>query len=122
MPQFSFLGTVDHDGHFRIHATSLDLEHIKSCADSIIDQEPDEVEVEFGDPCNEILGCSQQCLTLQNALGRKCIRDQIKDAKKHKKKLASLHLLREFALNPWAANGMETLMGMAQDSCIYDTQ
>lgn len=120
--QFSFIGPVTHDGRFPVCISFLNLDGIKDSADRTIAQEPDEHEIEFGNPCHEDLGCSQECQTLQNALGRKCIRIQVEDAKKRKQKLASIHLSREFIRNPWSANGMQTLTGMAQDSCIYETQ
>lgn len=120
--QFSFTGPKTHDGRFPIYVSSLDLDSIRDSADCIIAQKPDEHEIAFGDPCNEELGCSQQCQTLQDALGRKCIMLQIKDATERKQDLASLHLLREYVRNPWNANGMQTLAGRAQDTCIYETQ
>ncbi len=113
---------MTHHGRFPIHISFLDLDGIRDSADDVIAQEPDELEIELGDLCHEDLGCSQRCQTLQNALGRKCIKVQIDDAKERKQKLASLHLLREYARNPGSANGMQTLTGMAQDSCIYETQ
>jgi hypothetical protein len=50
-----------------------------------------------------------------------CINDQVKAARQRRKKLDVLHLLTDCARNPLNANGLRTLEGMAQESCIYDT-
>ena len=98
------------------------LSILTAFADGAIPQKPDEHKSDFGDVCHKVLGHSQQYQTLMDALGKKCVRDQIDDARQRRKKLASLYLLRDCARNPWNANGMRTLMGMAQDTCIYDTE
>jgi hypothetical protein len=51
-----------------------------------------------------------------------CINDQIKEAREQKGKLDVLYLFRDCARNPWNANGLQTLEGMGQDSCVLDTK
>ncbi len=51
-----------------------------------------------------------------------CIKDQIKAARQRKRKLDVLYLLRDCARNPLKANGLRTLEGMAQESCIFNTE
>ena len=102
--------------------SSVDIDRIRDDADRPIIQEPYKHESEFGDVCHKGLGHSQQCQTLMNALKRKCIRDQIDDARQCRKKLASLRLLRDCARNPRNVNEIRILMNMTQDSCMYNTE
>jgi hypothetical protein len=43
-------------------------------------------------------------------------------ARQGKRKLDMLHLLKDCIREPLTANGLRTLDGMAQDSCIYELE
>jgi hypothetical protein len=44
------------------------------------------------------------------------------EARQRKRKLDMLHLLKDCIRDPLTANGLRTLDGMAQDSCIYELE
>jgi hypothetical protein len=47
-----------------------------------------------------------------------CINEQIEAAGERERKLGMLCLLRPFPRNPLSANGLSSLEGMAQESCV----
>ena len=55
-------------------------------------------------------------------LSMPCIRAQIEAARKHKRKLDTLYLLKDCARNPRGAKGLRTVEGMAQKSCIFEME
>ena len=51
-----------------------------------------------------------------------CDMDQAEAGRQRKKKLDILYLLKDCARDPPKANGLRTLEGLAQESCIMDTK
>jgi len=48
--------------------------------------------------------------------------DQAEAGRQRKKRLDVLYLLKDCARDPLKANGLRTLEGLAQESCIMDTE
>lgn len=98
----------------------VDVEEVQERADRIIASAGNETEFEYdrgwlcdgyfhGEKCEKSVDSSQPCIV-----------DSVKAARQQKRKLGMLHLLKDCAQNPLAANGLRTLDGMAQGSCIYE--
>jgi hypothetical protein len=118
--QFQFAGVVERDGRFPIHMTSVDIDKAREEADRIIALGPDCVDSELGELCLDGYWHSSRCQNMMDFLLEPCIQVQIEAARQRKKKLAMVHLLRDCARDPCNANGLNTLEGMAQESCIFD--
>lgn len=52
--------------------------------------------------------------------GDPCLRDSADKAKLRLQSILFLSYLRDSARDPYMANGLRTLEGMAQDTCIYE--
>ncbi|KAH6708896.1 hypothetical protein BKA61DRAFT_615054 [Leptodontidium sp. MPI-SDFR-AT-0119] len=115
---FQFVGVVERDGRFPIHILPSNVNQVRDDADRVISLSPDDLDIDFGEACWDE-GHSTRCQRM--AFGP-CINVQIEAARQRKKKLTLVHLLRDCARNPCSANGLHTLDGMAQDSCILDIE
>lgn len=62
------------------------------------------------------------CKDIMEFTGKKCLQVRIDQAIKREARLAVLHWLRDSAREPWNANGLETLKGMASASPILETR
>lgn len=81
-----------------------------------------DIDAEFGEVCLNEIRHSTKCQDMMDLLPVSCIRVQIEVARQRKRKLAMLQILRDCARDPWNANGLRTLEGMAQDSFIFDIE
>lgn len=54
--------------------------------------------------------------------GEPCIRLAAKEAEQRLKLLDDIQHLKKCARDPASANGLRTLEGVAQESCIYDVK
>jgi hypothetical protein len=79
-----------------------------------------QIDAEFGEVCSDENWHSTKCQDMMDVLLVSCIRVQIEVARQRKRKLAMLQMLRDCARDPWNANGLRTLEGMAQDSFIFE--
>lgn len=100
----------------------VNIDQVREEADRTIALEPDHVHAEFGDVCLDGYWHSPKCQNTMEFLGEPCVEVQIEAARQRKRKLVMLHLLRDYARDPWNANGLRTLEGMAQKSCIFDVE
>ncbi|QKX61716.1 uncharacterized protein TRUGW13939_08871 [Talaromyces rugulosus] len=119
--EFQFVGVVDPGDRYKVFGvTPVDIEKVRERADSRIALEPNDVDIEYG-----YSGCGQ-CFTKNCPAfidrSRPCNLDLINEAKQQKKKLCLLGQLKDCANSPSVANGLNTLGGMAQNSCIYDLE
>lgn len=100
----------------------VDVEEVQKEADCIISSAPSEFDFEhgYGWLCDGYFH-GQKCeMSIDSS--QPCIMDRVKAARQQKRKLGMLHLLKDCAQNPLAANGLRTLDGMAQESCIYELE
>lgn len=111
---------MERDGRFPIYITSVDIDKAREEADRIITLGPDRIDSELGEVCLDEYWYSTRCQNMMDFLPELCIQVQIEAARRRKKKLAMVHLLRNCARDPYNANGLNTLEGMAQESCIFD--
>lgn len=110
-----------HSGRYRIsNPKPVDIESLRRQLDEVIASGPDEYDLQYG---NECCGNSHstKCPTYNEPF-LTCIMEQIDAAQQRKKKLDMLHLLTDRARRPWAANGLRTLEGMVQESCVYELE
>lgn len=113
------MGTQSETRRFQIFdLTPVDEVIIQEKANQIIASVPNEVNNEYNNGC---IGFdhSKKCPTLLDN-SSSCILDMADEALLQKRRLGMLFLLKNCAKNPPNANGLNTLEGMAQVSCIYD--
>ena len=129
--QFEFLRAKDQDGLYEIYdVTPVDIEQVENWADVIIEkcEECDDYARLSTEYCDSYMGthnprCPKYDDQLEDICGpQKCIQDEAMEAMERKDGLKKLYLLKRCARNPHKANGLGTLDGMAQDSCIYNTK
>lgn len=115
------MGQKDRSGRFPIFAlTPVNEEKVREKADDIIASVPTDVEIEYGDGC---MGFSHSTKCPASfGLDSPCILDMAEEARLHKRRLDMLFILKECARNPRKSNGLRTLEGMAQESCIYELE
>ncbi|EXM04442.1 hypothetical protein FOIG_04658 [Fusarium odoratissimum NRRL 54006] len=65
---------------------------------------------------------SDECDVRMSEWGEPCIRLAAKEAEQRLKLLDDIQHLKKCARDPASANGLRTLEGMAQESCIYDVK
>ena len=118
MAQFQFLGTSDRSGRFPIHIYPIDIVKIREESDHTIALEPNNPELE--DFCYRD-SHSRECLNIMDMFPLPCIMDQAKAARRRKKRLDVLYLLRECARDPLYANGLRTLEGLAKEAAFLTT-
>lgn len=102
----------------------VDVEKAQKLADDIISSAPSGI-TEEGDFCDGYYHCPKCDMhpdLFDHIPSPQCIMDEVKAARQQKKKLGMLHLLKDCVQDPLAANGLRTLEGMAQKSCIYELE
>ncbi|KAJ5059439.1 hypothetical protein J3E74DRAFT_347604 [Bipolaris maydis] len=117
--EFRLLGDPDRTGPIPIHIYPVNVEEIRKKMEQTIALEPD---YDFGDHCNEQGWHSRDCESMMDTSDDLCLNDRIQMARQRMEKFDILYLLKDCARNPWKANGLQTLDGMAQESCIYNTK
>lgn len=118
--QFQFVGVVDDNGTFPIRMVPFDLARVREEVDQVLALEPDSIDIEFGDSCDEYGYHSKQCVDMMEHRSQPCIRTQISMARSRQRKIQMLDLLTVCARNPSDANGIRSLEGMVTESCIYE--
>jgi len=97
---------------------TVDLSKVRKQLDTIIDMQPDKIEIHFGDPCTD-LWHNDRCRVRMEVLSEPCVVDQVSKALERKRRLNRLDDLMTCARKPSEAEGKKTLEGMAIDTCIY---
>lgn len=127
--QFEFLRAKDQDGLYEIYdVTPVDIEQVEKWADVITKKSEacDDYARLSTEYCDNYMGTHTPGCPKgddEDICGpQKCIQDEAMEAMEQKDRLKKLHLLKRCARNPHKANGLGTLDGMAQDSCIYNTK
>ncbi|WJG35952.1 uncharacterized protein FOBCDRAFT_242294 [Fusarium oxysporum Fo47] len=95
--KFRFVRPADLDGHYAIHMNIINIEETREKCNIAILRHPSQ----WGEPC---------------------IRLAAKEAEQRHKLLDDIQYLKKCARDPASANGLRTLEGMAQESCIYDVK
>lgn len=101
----------------------VDIERVRQEADRMIALAPTEVEIEFDDVCSiEKDVHSNKCQNTMGTLSTSCIMIEIEAARERKQNLSLIRLLRDCARDPSSASASHTLEGLAQESCILETE
>ena len=119
--KFQAVGVVGRDSRLPIHMVPIKTEQVLEEADRVVAQRPDSMTIELGEFCTP-WGHSIDCQDMMHYQSKPCIEEQIEAARQRQRKLAMLHLLRDCARDPSSANGLWTLEGMAQNSCIFELE
>jgi hypothetical protein len=120
-PKFQFVGTEERKVRFKVFGVKpVDVERLRLEADNIIASAPGEVDFDYGNGCMD----SSHSTKCEKSIeyDRPCILQMANEAHQRKRKLDMLHLLKDCIRDPMTANGLRTLEGMAQDSCIYELE
>jgi hypothetical protein len=100
----------------------VDINQVREEADRIIALRLNDFDAELGERCLDGYYHSTRCQNRMDFLSEPCIEVQIDAAQQRKKRLTLVHLLRDCARDPRRANGLNTLEGIAQESCILDKE
>jgi hypothetical protein len=92
---------------------------VKEC-EKIIERHPTGPYVDINNVCLHDYQHSDQCLIGMEHWSQPCIRVDAKKAEQRRNKLLFLSLLKDCARDPAKVNGLHTLEGLAQETCIYD--
>lgn len=115
------MGTEDLNGRFEIFdMMPVNEEIVREEADRTIVSVPNEVDREYDNGCMGF-SHSTKCPASFND-DSPCILDMAEAAHLRKRKLDMLFLLKNCARDPRKPNGLRTLEGMAQESCVYDLE
>jgi hypothetical protein len=115
------MGLKDRRGRFPIFGlTPVNEEKVREEADDIIASVPTDAEIEYGNGCMG-LSHSTKC-PASFGIESPCILDMAEEARLRKRRLDMLFILKDCARNPQKANGLRTLEGMAQETCIYELE
>jgi hypothetical protein len=116
------VGTEDLNGRFEIFdMVPVNEEIVREEADRTIASVPNEFDREYDD--NGCMGFSHSTKCRASFDDESsCILDMAEAAHLRKRKLDMLFLLKNCVRDPRKANGLRTLEGMAQESCIYDLE
>lgn len=98
------------------------LEDVSEECEKIIAKHPTGPYFDINDTCFDEDCHSDQCRIGMEEWSQPCIRVDAEKAEQRRNRLLFLPLLKDCAQHPARANGLHTLEGLAQDSCIYDTK
>ncbi|KAH7230084.1 uncharacterized protein BKA55DRAFT_207475 [Fusarium redolens] len=88
--------------------------------EKIIARHPTDPYFDLNDTCLNDSQHSEQCLIGMQEWSQPYIKVEAEEAEQRRKRLLFLSHLKECARDPARANGLYTLEGLAQESCIYD--
>jgi hypothetical protein len=118
--KFRFLGTKHESDRCRVHIYPLDFDQLRKEAENTLGILKDPTYLEE-------YGCyngqhSDICPSSAPYGTESCIEDQIEAAQQRRNNLDTYYVLTDCARDPQAADGFETLKGMAQESPIIDLE
>jgi hypothetical protein len=90
--------------------------------EKIIARYPTGPYLDINDACLDDYHHSGQCIVGMEEWSQPCIRVDAEKAEQRRNRLLFLSHLKDCARDPARANGLRTLEGLAQESCIYDTK
>lgn len=118
--QFQFAGVVEPDRRYPIHINPVNLNNVSKECEEIISRHPADPDFDFDDVCLDEYMHSNQCIIGMKLGSQPCIQVAAERAEQRLNRLLFLRHLKECAQDPSSANGLHTLEGFAQKSCIYD--
>ncbi|KAK3373054.1 hypothetical protein B0T24DRAFT_529119 [Lasiosphaeria ovina] len=118
---FHFAGIAKSDGSYPIWMDPVKPDHVLKECEKIIARHPTGPHVDYNDFCDGYLHSSECCIGMEE-WSQPCIMVEAAKAEQRRKQLLFLSDLKDCAQDPARANGLHTLGGLAQDSCIYETK
>ncbi|KAF5670072.1 hypothetical protein FHETE_4755 [Fusarium heterosporum] len=118
--EVEFAGIVESDGRYPIHINPLNLKDIYDECEKIIARYPTGPYLDIDATCLGGSEHSDQCIIGMQEWSQNCIGIEAEKAKQRLKRLLFLPHLKDCARDPTKANGLHSLRGLAQESCIYD--
>ncbi|XEV01629.1 hypothetical protein FSHL1_006916 [Fusarium sambucinum] len=119
---FQFDGVVEANGRYPIYMEPVNVGEILEECKTTIARHPTGPYFYSNEACIDgIYGIehSDECIIGMQEFSQPCIRSAADEAEKRLRKLRFLSHLKDCARNPKKADGLNTLEGMAQESCIY---
>lgn len=98
----------------------VEPDNVSEQCEKIIAIHPTGPYLDINDACLDDYSHSRQCLIGMEEWSQQCIRVNAEKAEQRRKGLLFLSHLKDCARDPTRANGLRTLEGLAQESCIYD--
>lgn len=121
--QFQFSGVMEQDGRYIIHMEPVNLERVaEECDRAISSQLAAAASEDFDNMCSDEKYHTNQCRIGMEEFGLLCIKVEAERAELRRNRLHFLSQLKDCAQEPTKANGLKTLEGWAQESCIYNTK
>ncbi|CAH0051998.1 unnamed protein product [Clonostachys solani] len=117
---FYFAGVVESKGRYPIQMESVQLDKVLEECEEIIARYPADPYFDMDDVCLDDDTHSKKCLIGMHEWSQPCIRVDAEKAARRRNRLLFLSLLKVSARDSASANGLHTLEGLAQESCIYD--
>ncbi|KAJ4243332.1 hypothetical protein NW762_014818 [Fusarium torreyae] len=118
--KFQFAGVVESGGRYPIYMDHLNLKDISEECEKAIARHPTGPYFDINDACLGGAEHSDQCIIGMQEWSQPCIRIEAEEAEQRRKRLLFLSHLKDCARDPTKANGLHSLKGLAQESCIYD--
>lgn len=100
----------------------INIEETREKCNIAILRHPSRPHLDVDNACWEHGPHSDECNVRMEEWGEPCIRLAAKEAEQRLKLLDDIQHLKKCARDPASANGLRTLEGMAQESCIYDAK
>ncbi|KAH7019520.1 hypothetical protein EDB80DRAFT_204101 [Ilyonectria destructans] len=119
---FQFAGVVEPDGRYPIQMDPVKPDHVREECEEIIARHPTGPDLDINNACLDGDNHSDRCLIGMEEWFQPCIRVDAEKATQRHQRLLFLSHLKDCARDPARANGLHTLEGLAQESCIYDTK
>ncbi|KAG5657353.1 hypothetical protein KAF25_005917 [Fusarium avenaceum] len=118
--KFQFAGIVESDGRYPIYMDAISLKDISQECEKTIARHPTGPYSDIDDACLGGSEHSDQCIIGMQEWSQPCIKIEAEEAERRRKRLLFLSHLKDCARDPTKANGLHSLKGLAQESCIYD--
>lgn len=120
--QFHFAGVVESDGRYPIRMEPVKLESVLEECEETIARRPVGPDIDFDEVCSDGYYHTDECLNRMHYWSQPCIMVGVEKAEQRRNRLLFLSLLKDCARDPARANGLYTLEGLAQESCIYNVR
>ncbi|KAI0880727.1 uncharacterized protein GGS22DRAFT_182051 [Annulohypoxylon maeteangense] len=119
---FHFAGVVEPDGRYPIRMEPVNPDKVSEECEVIIKRHPSGPYIDINDACLDDYCHNDECRINMEVWSQPCIRIDAEKAEERRNRLQFLPLLKECGRASARANGLQTMEGLAQESCIYDTK
>ncbi|PTD07681.1 hypothetical protein FCULG_00007204 [Fusarium culmorum] len=117
---FQFGGVVESDRRYPIYMEPANLEDISEKCNQAIARHPTDSYFDLDQICLDDREHSDECLIGMWEWSQPCIKVEAEKAEQRLKQPLFLSRLKDCTRDPMKVNGLDSLKGMAQDTCIYE--